>query len=677
MIPETLQRTLVGIAQEQIRQCLVFRKPVITTIEKYLKAYNNNVERELKNRWNLPLPVIPGYIDTLMSKIDDPPQIDFEREEEADLKVAQKVTKVWEAESGPDKGNWSYVDRAVKKLAIFAGYGTYRYYAESEPKYASHLDAVDFYDYIFEPTGGGDNEKHLFNGQLNIFRSASQIKEGIKSKQYQNSGGSQLLTAMDGLENKEVTQDVIDEKNERYAVLGLESQFSTYVGESVTPLAEMCLTYQGTRYYLFFDYKSGHVLRADKLVDVFADDLYPYISWHTHEDIFNFTSKRTLDDIYPVSEGMRVIFNEAMNNLQKRNWGQRAYNTNVFKNPAQLKWKMGGLAGVNLPPGTDVRTAIMDLKTEDNTASVERLMTFLDSFLGQKTGITASAQGVSEDDKKVGVLYADLQQVADRLGLLNKSYKEAWARLGKRFVTGCKTHLNEEYAVKLIGLHGVEWDSLKGSEINNLNIKITGGNDEAQANEIKKAKQEKAIAQVIELGGGNTTAIKEVILKNADFDENTIKRLLESDMKGDDMIMSEAAQAMQVMVLNPKESLEQLMKRNDKGEAKLKVNSGATIGYMEKIIDFVEDNDLEPLVEDNMMAFQALHLPIVQRNMDRKATQIGLEQSLSGGAPMGQPGQPARPPSSPASDNMAAQTPGTPGATQSISQNTSNQLQTA
>ena len=151
MAPKLEQQTqLVGKAQQAIRECLEFRRPWIERIEKYQRVYNNNVQRELKNRWNLPIPIVSGYVDSLMSKIDDVPTINYEQRAEEDLKVAKKTTAVWENESGPDMGNWAYYDRAVKKMAIFAGHGVYRYFAESEPEYKSTLEAVDYYDHIFE-----------------------------------------------------------------------------------------------------------------------------------------------------------------------------------------------------------------------------------------------------------------------------------------------------------------------------------------------------------------------------------------------------------------------------------------------------------------------------------------------------------------------------------------------
>ena len=63
---------------------------------------DSNITPELKNE---------GYIRDIVRHIQ-------ESRKEADYKVAKKVSKVYQIESGMDKGNWAYVDRAVKKLAI-------------------------------------------------------------------------------------------------------------------------------------------------------------------------------------------------------------------------------------------------------------------------------------------------------------------------------------------------------------------------------------------------------------------------------------------------------------------------------------------------------------------------------------------------------------------------------
>ena len=91
-----LKTKLIQIATKQIDTCLNFRQPRLDVIEKYLKMYAGKVERQLKGRSNVPLPILSGYVDTLMSKIDDMPIIQFEQTEEADYKVAKKVSKVYQ-----------------------------------------------------------------------------------------------------------------------------------------------------------------------------------------------------------------------------------------------------------------------------------------------------------------------------------------------------------------------------------------------------------------------------------------------------------------------------------------------------------------------------------------------------------------------------------------------------
>ncbi|MFA4833587.1 MAG: hypothetical protein WC619_01920 [Patescibacteria group bacterium] len=352
---------------------------------------------------------------------------------------------------------------------------------------------------------------------------------------------------------------------------------------------------------------------------------------------------------------MRIIFNEALNNIQKRNWGMRAFDKNIFPNPEQLQWKLDGLVKATPKPGQAIGNGIYSFETPDNSTITVNLVEFLDNMLGQKSGITAGAQGASDKDQKVGVYYGDLQQVADRLGLYNKAYKESWAKLGKKYITGLKDHLNEAKAIEMIGNDGIEWDEIKKEDIKTFDIEVTGGNLEKQQNDIKKGRQSQAITAIAANPALtqkiNQNWLIENILRSGDFDEEEIRRARDAENDGDQEIMSEAAKSIQLILKGKKPDL----------------NRGATTGFIQKIIDFATDKlDKKNMDKyDILMDYAMAHKNIAQENMMRKAMVIksmGNPAEVGGAAPAAIPGQGAGAPS------------GTSGGTISISQRQSRQL---
>ena len=172
---------------------LNYKQPRVKDWHKNEDLYYNKAKPALKGRFNVPLPIMSGFVETLLSKIDDPPKINFNPTEEADIKKAKKVTAAWEYESSASVNKWQSKDLDVKKLAALSGRGIFKIFAESSPNYQSHLEAVDYYDFIAEPKGGGDLENHRYVGQDSIFRSKYQLLEGVENGNYNQSQVYKLI----------------------------------------------------------------------------------------------------------------------------------------------------------------------------------------------------------------------------------------------------------------------------------------------------------------------------------------------------------------------------------------------------------------------------------------------------------------------------------------------------
>jgi len=623
-IKTDLQKQIVLNAQKQIETWELFYSTRLTQIKKFEDMYALRVKLQLKNRFNIPLPILSGYIDTFKSKIDEFPNVEFKPQEEGDLKASKKVTALWNAEKGADRGQWAFIDRGAKTLAMFSGRAYYKYFAESDPKYKSNFEVVDYYDFVFEPQGGADLEKHLFCGQINIFKTKGQITEGVANGLYQKAGVNSLIAGVNSKDTKE-SDNTIENKHERLRSLGLDSLSNSFVGVGTFNLSEMMTTFNGKRYYLFFDRKSGAVLRLEELKEVFESNEYPYVTWATHEDPFNFSSKSPCDDVYPVADSMVTLFNQALDNIQKRNWGMRGVDTSVVTNLNQLTWKPDGIVEFDGKKG-NIHNSLVELQTPDNVSQVKELVSYLDNYLGSKTGINSTTEGNADKDKKVGIFFGELQLVADRIDYVSKMYREAHAKIGKKFVAGLKEHMGEPMAVKILGQGGAEWEEIKRDDLKEFDISISGGQAELQLNEIKSRKQSDALDRLITSGGQvNKSWLSEIILRQGDFDEEDVRRAMDLNSDGNDEIMSEAAKAIQEIV---------------EGKQPQR-NRGATVGFVQKIIDYADDNTFGNLkteaeqVKDSkifeaLMAYANLHMPIAEENAVKKAQQLLMTQNLEG-----------------------------------------------
>ena len=608
---------LVEIAAKQFQTGYDFKKGRMEKIRKHEEFYYGRKIIASIGRSAVPLPVMSSFVDTLMSKIDDAPTIKYGYTDIADLKLAQKTSAAWQKESHPTRGNWNQKDRWGKKLAIFSGREVSAIYAESDPKYKSHYDIIDHEDFVCEPMGGGDLEKHLFCGRENLFKTKAELKRKAKKGLYSATQLAQLLKRFNDSDFKK-SEDIFKDKKARYAKLGLDLGENTYVGQPIFKFIEWVMEYEGTRYYLLWEWFTRTWLRAHELKNIYKSNLWPFESWATHEDAFVFWSKSPCDDALPLADAADTLFNQIMDNIKKRNMGQRAYDPDIFTDPSELEWRPDGLVIAKAhEKGKNISQGIYEFKTPEITGTVN-MLAFVDNFLGRKSGINPEAPGTPEqEEQKVGIYFGQLQQAADRLGLYNKSYRESWARKGLRYAWGLYEHLSEPMLVKIIGERGVEWQELTSGESKkapDLDIEISGGSAEIVANEAKMKKRENAMVLISkdpELREGvNSNWRLAEILKFGGYEEDEVRVAMSNE--GTNLeILAEASQAIQD-ILKGKE---------------VKINRGADASFVQKIIDFASDTDLEQDIYKNLITYAQKHIEIVMANTIRRARAFKIKRA--------------------------------------------------
>lgn len=640
------KQKLVGQLRKEYDAGLDYRLRRETAWKTAEDQYFNRVTKSLKQRYNVPVPIVPGFVETLLSKIDNPPALKFEGREEADYKATLKTNSFYQTESSAQDHDWDLLDLDGKKQAIIYGRAIAKYYAESDPEYKSNLEIVDVYDFIADPIGGGNLENHRFAMQDNIFRSKSELKKAVASGRYMKSEVEKIINAT--AESVIVDNDnKYRSKQSRFMALGLDGFTYNYAGQSLYKFVEAVTHWEGERYYALFNYETGIIIRCELLKDVFKSNLFPWVSWATHRDIFNFWSKSPLDDILPLADMVKTLVNQELDNRQKTNWGMRAYDPEVFKDPSKLEWRPDGL--VAMTSGTSrtqrIDQAIYQFQTPELQGTIN-LVQWVDGILGQKSGITADTQGQSKEDK-VGIYYGNMQAVAERFGLYNKSYSKFWSAVGRRYLWGLFEHLRSPQAVEIIGEKGNEWDEIVRMEVSPYwNIKVEGGNAQMAADEVKKQKRAEAFTSLTpaELAVVSPKKLAEQRFRNAEMPEDEIKDMFDTQGDADKELMSEASMAIQEIIKHQKP----------------KLNRGATPAFAQKILDYATDNtDGNDPLFNALMAYAMAHKQIIAENMARKGMFMRAQQGVPMGAPtapMGQVGTPA---------------PGTPGGTASMSQQVS------
>ena len=544
----------------------------------------------------------------------------------AALKKAKKVSAAWQYDSSPTRGAWNIKDIRAKKLAAISGRAIFKIFSESSPRYKNHLVNIHHYNFLCEPKGGADLNAHLFKGEMNYFKTKFDIESGVKSGIYDATQVGQAISraSEEGFKRNE---DIYNNLRNTFAALGMNPDQADYAGEKVFSFTEWYMRYEGEEYYLFLEPTTGTWIRAEKLEDIFKKKVCPYVSWATHDDTNNFWSKAPADDVRPIAISLKEVNDQNFNNLIQRMRGKRAIDPNFFPNPAQLEDFTTRFVEATVPAGKSLGDGYVEFKTEDNTAITVNLMRFLNSFLGEKTGITPGSQGQAVEDK-VGIYYGNIQQVARRMNLYSDFYKQAYAELGLRYLHGLQEHLRGKMAIQILGVHGYETDFLTREDTNFIedpDIDITGGTDDQVINQAKQKEKAESlrdiIANPVTASQLNPKWLVEERLRVGGYDDPEIRRGMDLDTYGDQEIIAEAQEAIQE-ILKGKEP---------------KKNRGANQAFLQELLNFATDEDLDPAIYDQIIAYFELHVPIARENAVRKARFMALH------APPGIPGAPGAP----------------------------------
>lgn len=624
MVDKNIADKLASIASQQFSMGLKAKDRRMKDVVDIMDLYNNKVLQMEDNVTNIPFPIMAAQIDTAFSKIDNPPSCSFKLPNKKLL--SEKVAAAWDQEKSSMKAGWSRKDRAEKKLALFSGRGIAKVYASSlNNKYKSHYEVVDPLSFIADPTRG-HLEDGVYHGETDIFKTKTSLKKMAEIGVYDKKQVDKLLSLKD-----DEADQVIKGKFNRLKSLGIDTPTGAFEGQDGVLMTEWVMKYEDQWFYLFFEPNSKIWVRAEKLEDVFNSKKTPYVSWATHYDEFSFWTKGYGDDIYPVAEAMRLILNTVIENEKRRSRPMRIVEAGSLMDVNEL---MDYVPDNVILTNPSKSPNIIDVQTPQISASIN-VVDFLNNFMSDKTGV--SGQGVAEQDAKVGVYYGQLQQEADRYGIVNKSYSESYAEKGYRFFWGLKQHLTDSKAIEMLGKGGVRLEELKSVELNDVDdvddIITSGGQAQEELDAIQNRQQADALASLtgnpVYAQKLNPNWVIKTTLKKAAFEDDSINEAMDTQSDINIELMQEADEAIASV-------LEGVMP---------KLNQGATPAFMERIFDYVRDNidyvkiDKDGNVtgidkemkkkSDRLLAYMAAHQEIVFRNVNRAAQeQVSQQRAL-------------------------------------------------
>ena len=606
---ETRQR-IVNQALQELEFARQYKQGKVSNWKTNEDLYYSRKVNQDTSRANVDLGAMGSFVHTLLSKIDNPLIFKFVKRKESQLKRVKYLNALRVVDQQNDY--WDIKDIVGKKQALIYGRAIYSYTAESIDGYKAHLDNVDVYDYLIDPSAGGiDIERGYYMGRYGVVKSKSEIKAGIKDGIYLRTEATRLVEGSGN--STESSQEETNKQNRTY-----DTNVWKYQKEIGNPdkfkFWEWYTTYEGERYYLLLQEQGATAIRVEKLTDLFASNLWPFWTWAAFPDLTEFWTPSYCDYVREIFMAQAVSINQMLDNAEQINKPQKLVNVGAVKNLAELKYRREGYIKVN--QGIDLNQAVQTLAVEsiDTPIAVYNL---LDGIQEKTSGVTAGAKGVSDEDK-VGIYEGNQANAADRFGFLNKSYSFGYKRFSLLYEHGVKEHLIKKEAVDILGPNGVEIVEISRRDIFRKNdefgVMVESSNAETSLSEVEKRTK---IAFLNSQAGNpiqNPQKAYEIQASIAGFEEDTVRQLLDTSDYGSAELMSEAERDIEALL---------------DGE-KLPPNQAANTAYKQRFVDYLKDNQEKISFEQfTLLSEYVLSLDdVITRNMVAQANDMLFKQQM-------------------------------------------------
>lgn len=394
--------------------------------------YRNKVKtNRLTQRQAVNIPLMKETIKTLLSKIDDPPTVEW-KERGGDEQKELFYQEIWNYQSKNNK--LELVDVLDKKNVLLYGLSVKKLNINDEGVTISVLDP---YDILLDPLmNSWDLDSSRFLIHQNIFKN---VREILTDDKYTSEGKHDLKIWADsapGITQANVNKEEWEKKMERLRGMGIQnSEFAYFAGGDRL----VNLTEHYSKVWNGKEFERRVIVYADdtiellneKLEDLIGVDFWPFTVWSEDPEI---------NEIYPDSVADLIRTPNKVLNV----WMSQLIENRTLKN-FQMHWFLPSQGytsqtytpgpGVMLPapPGDDINKVIKPVEIsglDDTLTAIQSVIQLTE----RGSGATAIQKGQPEQGvQTLGEVQILLGQATERATAMTKFYRMAWEELATKW----------------------------------------------------------------------------------------------------------------------------------------------------------------------------------------------------------------------------------------------------
>lgn len=393
--------------------------------------YRNKVKtNRLTQRQAVNIPLMKETIKTILSKIDEPPTVDW-KERSGDQMKELIYQAIWDDQFRKDK--FELKDIVDKKYVLMYGISSKMLNLTSD---GVTIDVLDPYDIVYDPMMNPlDIETARFIIRQNIFKP---LKEILADDRYTEEGRNSLKMLASEAPGTYITgtnKEEYEKKLERIKNMGVNSSdFPTWAGgDKIINLCE--------HYYLYWNGKKFEkrvcvyaedqiALLDEKLTDLIGVEFWPFVVWSEDPQLNDIYTDGIGDLVLTPNKIINIWFSQQAENRTLRNFQMHWYDATKQGYKPQT-YEPG--PGMMLPAPGNPNETIMPVAVSGLEETLESI-NWLTQVVERGTGATAIEKGAGESkEQTLGEVKILVGKALERITTITKFYRSSWFELSTKW----------------------------------------------------------------------------------------------------------------------------------------------------------------------------------------------------------------------------------------------------
>lgn len=394
------------------------------------ELYRNKVRtNRLTQRQAINIPLMKETVKTLLSKIDDPPEVDWHENSGDELKELY-YQEIWNQQSIDNK--LELVDILDKKNVLLYGTSVKKLNIYDE---GVEINVLDVFDVLLDPLMmAGNIETARFIVHQNIMKS---VREILANPKYSEKGKDELKVWADsppGITQTNMNEEEWHKKMERLEAMGVNADdFSIFAaGDRIINLTEHFTTrWNATkkeferRVVVYAE--DTIVLYDESLEECLGVDFWPFVVWNEDPETNDIYPDSVADLVRPGNKLINVWYSQMAENRTLKNFQMHWFLPLQGYTPQTYTPGPGVM--LPAPPGDDINKVLkpVEISGLDDTFNAINAVT---RVIERGSGATGIDKGQGEKSQQtLGEIEILVGKSQERALSMAKFYRMAWTEL--------------------------------------------------------------------------------------------------------------------------------------------------------------------------------------------------------------------------------------------------------